>query len=263
MPIAEDASFQVSTKGQVSRQVLERAEERLHRVADHCREPITKVDLRITEEKPLRGEPRVRAEATFEVTHGPVRAREHATTVEEAVDGMIERLRRRVDQHESRLHRIGKQRHDGVATEGSWHHGDVAATPRHPVPVPDGSATVIRRKSFAPAPMSVDEAAFDLDILDHDFYLFQEISSDETALISRAGDGRFNLQIPADAELSLDQEAPVDRSDGPVVLDIASAQRLLDENLDPFVFHRTEAGRPGQVLYRRFDGGYGVIELGS
>ena len=109
--------------------------------------------------------------------------------------------------------------------------------------------------------MSIEEAAFDLEILDHDFYLFEEARSGTGALLSMQADGRYRLEVPADADVDLSSTVPTDRYDGPVLLDQAGAEHLLNTTIDPWVFHRTEPDAPGQVTYRRYDGQYGVIEL--
>lgn len=263
MPIEESTTFEISTRGAVDDATVERAKERINRVGSHCREPIIHVELRITNDPDQLSSEPVRAEATLSVKRGPVRAHAIADTTNEAVDLMIERLRRRVDRHESRLHREGSKRHDGVASEGHWHHGDVQSAPRHPLPLRDEAATVVKRKTFAAVPMNVEEAAFDLDILDHDFYLFEEAKSGEAALLRVLDDGRYQLEIEDSADIDMEAGLPVDRVPGPALLDQQSAQRLLDTGDDPFVFFRSDPSQPGQVMYRRYDGNYGVVELGT
>ncbi len=262
MPIDEDTTYEVSTQGGIDPDVIERAKERLGRVGRHCREPIMAVELRVTDDVAHPAQDHARAEATLSVKHGPVRAHAIAPTVNEAVDLMIERLRRRLDRHEARLHRIGVKHQDGVAAPGSWHHGDVDESPRRPQPLVVDAARVVKRKTFAPAPMTVEEAAFDLDILDHDFYLFEEVKSGEPALLSIQDDGRYLLEIAGPAEIEL-EAMTVDRAEGPILLDQAAAQRLLDSGTTAFVFHRVSPNQPGQVMYRRYDGDYGVVELGA
>lgn len=261
MPIDESTTFEISTRGEISADAIERARERLERVGSHCREAVLHVELRITDDSAHPAQDHARAESTLSVKHGPVRAHAHAPTVAEAIDLMLERLRRRLDRHEARLHRIGSKRHDGVASEGSWRHGDVASAPRRPMALPDPSADVVRRKSFAAEPMSLEEAAFDLDILDHDFYLFEEIKSARTGLLSVHADGHFELRIAATADIEAPQGMPLERIDGPSTFDDQSAQRQLDAGEDPFVFYRHGDGHASQVMYRRYDGNYGVVEL--
>jgi len=258
MPFNNTTTFEVSTRGQISDDVVDRARERLGRVATHCREPVTHVELRLTDDDAHRGE--VRAEATLTVKKGPVRAHAVATTAGEAVDAMIDRLRGRLDRHESKLHRIGTRRDDGTAAAGSWHHGDVDTAPRRPLPVLTETAEVVRRKSFANAPISVTDAVLDLEVLDHDFYLFRDAETHDVSLISRASDGTY--------ELAADTSAPelavgIRQVPGACVLSDDGAQRLLATTGEPFVFYRNGPEAQPQVLYRRYDGNLGTIELGG
>jgi ribosome-associated translation inhibitor RaiA len=263
MPIDDSTTFEISTRGDIDNEAIERAKERLDRIGSHCPEPIIHVELRVTDDTAHPSQAHARAEATLSIKNGPVRAHAQAPTVPEAIDLMIERLRRRVDRHESRLHRVGVKRHDGVAAEGSWQHGDVRSAPRRPQPRRDDTATVVRRKTFAAGPMTVEEAAFDLDILDHDFYLFEESDSGAAGLLSLSDDGRYELAIAHNAEITLDPKMPLDRVEGPITLDQQGAQRLLDSGADAFIFHRVNETEPGQVMYRRYDGDYGVVDLGA
>ena len=67
-------------------------------------------------------------------------------------------------------------------------HGSRVATrrPPHPTrgPLPEASdeRDVVRRKTFL-EPMTPDEAAFDMDMLGHDFYLFTDLRSGKDAIV--------------------------------------------------------------------------------
>lgn len=260
MPIDPNTTFEISTRGNFDDDLIERARERLGRVARHCREPIDHVEIRLTEESSQRDD--VRAEATLTVKHGPVRAHAIAPSANEAVDTMIGRLRGRVDRHESKLHRIGTKHDDGTASEGSWHHGDVEAAPRRPIPLPAEHARVVRRKSFANTPMSIADAILDLELLDHDFYLFQHLDDNELCLLSRNNDGSYALA--ADTAVADPPPSPaVTHEPGACVLSDAGAERLLASTGEPFVFYRNGSGAQPLVLYRRYDGDLGTIELAS
>jgi len=260
MPIDDTTTFEISTKGNIDDDVIERARERLGRVSRHCREAVTHVELRVTDDPNHPDQAHARAEATLVVKRGPVRAHAQAGTIAEAVDLMVERLRRRVDRHEAKLHRIGSKKHDGVTSPGSWKHGDVEFAPRHAPPVNE-QAKIVRRKTFAAAPMSVEEALFDMDILDHRFYLFQNHENDETCVLSMDADGEFTLAVDGDELPAIPADVEITHAAGPVVLDDESAQRLLAAGEDPFIFYRSSPVAQAHVLYRRFDGDLGLIEL--
>ncbi len=150
--------------------------------------------------------PRPRPRSTSGVRRsGPTRSR---PTMTEAVDELEARLRRRLVQLEDRSRT--RHRWTGVASEHEWRHGDL---PRRPVPYfprPEESREVVRHKSFAAAPMTVDEAAFEMDLLDHDFYLFTDLDSGQPALVHRLADGGYGVQGASSAEavVSVTSRAP-------------------------------------------------------
>ena len=51
----------------------------------------------------------------------------------------------------------------------------------------------VRRKYFAMPPMSVDDARHQLDLIDHDFYLFRDRDSDELQVIYRRNHGGYGV----------------------------------------------------------------------
>jgi len=264
MAIEDTTTFEESTKGEIPKSALVHCREKLDRIGSHCREPITHVEIRLTDDPNHPGSAKTIAEASIATTRGSIRAHAQAETVNEAIDLMIQRMKRRLDRHESRLHRIGTKRHDGVASIGSWQHGDVADAPRHPQPRNGGEPmTVVRHKSFEFEPMTVDDAAYELEMLDHDFYLFQESTSATTAMLSRADNGRYALAIAKEAAVEGLPVDYVDRMPGPVVLDQDGAQRVLETTSEPFVFFTDTHQQPGRVLYRRHDGNLGIVALAA
>ena len=194
-----------------------------------------------------------KAEATVEVGRTTVRAHGVAPTMTEAVDELEVRLRHRLVQLAERSRT--RHRWTGVASEHEWRHGDL---PRRPVPYfprPEESREVVRHKSFAAAPMTVDEAAFEMDLLDHDFYLFTDLGSGEPALVHRLADGGYAVQgaTGADAVATVTSEPPPPR-----LTDDQARTRLAADG-EPFVFYLDADSGQGRVLYRRYDGHYGLI----
>lgn len=120
---------------------------------------------------------------------------------------------------------------------------------------------VVRHKSFAMAPISLDEAAFDLDMLGHHFYLFTEIESGADGLLVHAEDDRYTW-FPVDGEAPLPGRlaTPVTRSGtGAPTLALEEALERLDSGGEPWVLFIDRATGRGEVAYRRYDGHYGLI----
>ncbi len=57
----------------------------------------------------------------------------------------------------------------------------------------DGHAEIIKTKQFTAKPMTVDEAAMQMDLLGHAFYLFLDAASGHAAVLYRRRDGHLGL----------------------------------------------------------------------
>jgi ribosome-associated translation inhibitor RaiA len=210
-----------------------------------------RVDL-VMEPDPGRERPAV-ARAEFDVDGRLVRAHVAAPTMLSAVDLVESRLRRRLERIARRTQSVAMRHRD----EHSWHHGDVREHRPEWFPRPVDERAIVRRKTFALAPMTVDEAVVDLELLDHEFHLFREITTGNDCVVTyRAGDG-YELLVPA-TSVGVEAEPPVQLSDRRAVQStLDDARALLDATDERFVFF-LDAGR-GRVLYRRYDGNYGLI----
>ncbi|KGG12999.1 MULTISPECIES: ribosome hibernation-promoting factor, HPF/YfiA family [Prochlorococcus] len=51
----------------------------------------------------------------------------------------------------------------------------------------------VRRKYFTMSPMSIDEARHQLDLIDHDFYMFKEVESQEIQVIYKRNHGGYGV----------------------------------------------------------------------
>ena len=195
------------------------------------------------------------AEVTADVNGTAVRARTAAPTMNEAVDELESRLRRQL----VRLRDRARTRHrwTGIAAESEWRHGDL---PRRPVPHfrrPEETREVVRHKSFASEPMTVDEAAYEMDLLDHDFFLYRDLASNAPALVHRRPGGGYAAQGAARGETA----TAVVREPGPPALSDDEARARLEADDEPFVFYLDCGSGQGRVLYHRYDGHYGLITL--
>ena len=57
-------------------------------------------------------------------------------------------------------------------------------------------AVIAKTKTFAVTPMSVEEAAAALDLIGHDFFLYEDEKSKKLSVIYRRDDGTYGLLIP-------------------------------------------------------------------
>ena len=128
------------------------------------------------------------AEATVR-TKGPVlRAREHADDMYLAIDHVVQKLERQAARYRDRRksHRDPHGRPPEALENG-------AATADEPS---DDGIRIVKRKRFEMKPMLPEDAAFHLDLLNHDFYVFRHAETDAVNVIYRRADGDLGLIAP-------------------------------------------------------------------
>ena len=261
--MANDAAavdVHVSTRGAISDGQRDQARDKIARLVRLCREPVRVAQVRlVVQAGPARDRP-AEVEAVLDIDGKVARAHVAAATVTEAIDLVVDRLRRRIERLEDRRHRMPERR--AAASGTNWRHGELSTQrPEYSTRSVD-EREVVRRKSFALEPLSLEEAIFDLDALAHDFYLFREETTMRDCVLSYDADG-LELAHPDDAAPDVSGlSVPLRlRPIAAVQLTEADARERLDVGGERFVFF-VSANDRGNVMYLRRDGNYGLIEAG-
>ena len=120
---------------------------------------------------------------------------------------------------------------------------------------------IVRHKTWGPRRSSIEEAIWDMEQADYDFYLFVEDETSDTAFVSHQDGGiavQFSAGVSEDEASAASKFAYVNPKPAPTMRpDVAMT--LLNESHAPFVFAADVDGS-AFVLYRRFDGHFGLIE---
>ncbi|EQD85004.1 ribosome hibernation promotion factor [Saccharopolyspora erythraea] len=238
--------------------IADYAEERVRSVFRFAHEPVLYARVRVSRHRDPAASPRAVAQASLDVNGRPVRAQVRAATSEEAIDRLHDRLQHvleRVARHwEARRGRMGsRQPHE-------WRHGDQPARRPPYFPRPVEESQVIRHKTFALARCGVDDAEFDMDVMDYDFHLFTEVGTGQDSVLYRTPSGFRLAQVEPDPGHLAEHALPVTVSEqrAPVLSTAEAVERMGAMDL-PFLFYLDgERGR-GALLYRRYDGHYGLI----
>ncbi len=174
----------------LSERFRERATASLGRLDRHGA-TLSLVDVEVTKET----NPRLADRAfTVELTatgRGPVIRAEAAApdkyaAFDEALDRMRERLRRAADRRRS-LQRNGRSAPAGSPAPAAAEPATVpdAGEPGEPDVVFEAGPVVVREKTFATAPMSVEQAVDAMELIGHDFYLFLDAASGKPSVVYR------------------------------------------------------------------------------
>jgi ribosome-associated translation inhibitor RaiA len=263
MPDEPEFPIDVSSHGDVAPQDVERAMEKLVRMGDVVPGQILHGQLRLVMAPPPAGAQPAKVDGALDVDGRLVRAEVSAPTMQEAVDRFADRLRSRLTQFVERLH--ARRNAAQEAAPGQWRRGDIPSDRPQFFDRPAEDRQVVRRKTFAPAPSTPEEAVFDMEALDHDFFLFRNAASGAANVVSRASEGGYDLIQPTAGSGDPDAgPGPIRPSKQvPPRIPLRDAITALNVGNQPFVFFVDADTDDGAVVYRRYDGHYGLITLES
>jgi ribosome-associated translation inhibitor RaiA len=251
----ESVQVEVTMRGNVGSMVGEYARGKVASALEVAHEPVLHTHVVLDwRHDPALGRPAL-ALVSVDVDGTRLRARATAPTMHEAVDELVHRLRRQVVQLQERER--ARHRWTGRASEHEWRHGDLPRRPVSYFPRPEETREVVRSTSFAKAAMTIDEAAYEMDLLDHDFLLYRDVRSGGPALVRHLPRGGYGVQgvDPVGTVATVTHEPP------PPSMTDAAARDRLDASDESFVFYLEEETGEGRVLYHRYDGHYGLIAL--
>jgi ribosome-associated translation inhibitor RaiA len=247
-------------RGPVSSDAVAYAMKRLGRVIDRVAEPVQFVRTKLTvAPDPARRRPAL-AEVTVDINGDVVRAHVAAAEMHEAIDLLQRRLRDQLEHRAERrqaLHRFGATAHH----PGRWRHGRLAALRPEYLQRPADDRQLVRHKTVALDEISVEDAAFQLDQLDYDFLLFRLPGTGADAVLHRTGGRELRLSSlrPPEVQATTSEHSIEIDQGTPPTLTVADAVDMLDASRQQFVFFANTVTGRGNVVYRRYDGNYGLI----
>jgi len=164
---------------EVSDSIRRYAEEKLGKLERQLADP-TQVELELrVETNPSIADSHV-AEATI-WTKGPtLRARESSIAFEASIDKLVDKLERQVKRYrEKRSRREAGRRANGNAPMEPQFSADQL------------ERMVVKSKHFELRPMSAEEAALQLELVGHDFFVFENEDTGATNVVYRRRDGGY------------------------------------------------------------------------
>jgi putative sigma-54 modulation protein len=158
------------------------AQEKLGKLERHLSDS-ARLELELAVEKnPSIAENQV-AEATI-WTKGPVlRATERSSDMKASIDQLVDKLERQASRYKDKRRRsASRSNHDQPE--------DRPADPQE-----DG-ALIVKVKQFPVKPMDPEEAVLQLELIGHDFFVFQNAETTEVNVVYRRRDGNYGLIEP-------------------------------------------------------------------
>ena len=147
---------------------------------------ILKSDVEIFEEKTKSPQQHYVVQVTVDSNGTLLRGEERAKDLFAAVDKVSTVMNRQIEHYKGRKLIARSRGNSSIRTELS----QAAEAETEPEP------KVVKVKRFAIKPMTVTEAADQMELLGHDFFLFRNADTEELNLLYRRRDGNYGLIEP-------------------------------------------------------------------
>ncbi|MDU4959278.1 MAG: ribosome-associated translation inhibitor RaiA [Sporomusaceae bacterium] len=121
-------------------------------------------------------------EVTVPVNGILLRGEESTTDMYTSIDLVIEKLERQIEKYRTRLSRRMR--------EGSFR------TELIPTTAVEEEIRVVKTKRFPVKPMDIEEAILQMNLINHDFYVFINAESEDVNVVYRRKDGHYGLIEP-------------------------------------------------------------------
>ena len=166
----------------VSDSIRSYAEDKLRKLERQLADP-TQIELELSVERNPSISANHVAEATI-WTKGPtLRAREASADMRASIDQLVDKLERQVTRYrQKRRRRTGRDNGSNLGT----------GPPSNEGPEP----AIVKTKQFAVKPMTPEEAVLQLELVGHDFFVFENDDSGDVNVVYRRRDGNYGLIEP-------------------------------------------------------------------
>jgi len=116
-----------------------------------------------------------------------VRGEDRAIDIRSAIDSLVDKLERRIKKSRSKMMEHYRNLPE---TRHAW---ESEPEPEEPEAL---EPTVVRSKRFTIKPMAPEEAAAQMELVGHDFFVFRNAESGDVNVIYRRRDGNYGLIEP-------------------------------------------------------------------
>ena len=168
---------------------------KLERATSHFADAVREADVHLSVARNPRV-PQQTAEVTVFANGTVIRAQERSENLYASIDLAAGKLARQLrrwkerhsDHHHSHGHSASHTPSTDVVNDASTVEASLLQGREAELPDPG-----VRRKYFAMPPMGLEKARRQLDLIDHDFYLFREKESDQLQVIYRRNHGGYGV----------------------------------------------------------------------
>ncbi|MDD5015908.1 MAG: ribosome-associated translation inhibitor RaiA [Atribacterota bacterium] len=127
-------------------------------------------------------------EATLQASRALIRAEEETDDMYASIDKVVDKLERQIQKYKEKYF---QKPYPGSKTKKLVNEGVNIKDSES-----DRIAKIVKTKRFAIKPMSVEEAAMQMDLLGHNFFVFANDNTNKVNVLYKRKDGNFGLIEP-------------------------------------------------------------------
>ncbi|WEV40434.1 ribosome-associated translation inhibitor RaiA [Lactobacillus sp. ESL0684] len=158
------------------RSYVEKRLKKLEKYFDMNQEMVAHVNLKIYRDHTAK------VEVTIPLPYLVLRAEDTTDDMYRSIDFVSEKLERQIRKYKTRINR--KSREKGI----SEFFAEAPQEEKAP-----SEFDIVRNKQIGLKPMSPEEAILQMNMLEHDFFVFQDAETNGTSVVYRRNDGRYGL----------------------------------------------------------------------
>jgi putative sigma-54 modulation protein len=166
--------------------------QKIEKAVSHFQSLTTEVDVHLSVARNPRINPKQTAEVTIYANGTVVRAEESSENLYASIDLVANKIARQLRKYKEKRQ---SKNHTAVKTTDVVREQPVATNLTHDR-APELPPEVVRTKYFAMPPMTVEEALEQLDLVDHDFYMFRNAETGEINVVYERNHGGYGVIQP-------------------------------------------------------------------
>lgn len=129
-----------------------------------------------------------KTEVTIQLPYLLLRAEDTQADMYKTVDFVSEKLERQIRKYKTKVNRKSREKgYKGIEEL------DFAAVPEELEAKESEALDIVRTKHVALKPMDAEEAVLQMELLGHEFFIFQDAETDTAAVVYKRRDGKYAL----------------------------------------------------------------------
>lgn len=180
---------------EINDQIRDHVRDKLGQLSRHL-PGLSGVTVELSSEPTRSQRDRVVAQVTLHVSGSILRAEQRASNTRTAINSAADVLSRRIERYKSQAYRSERARQNVPLRVQQAEEVGQGDSPSESETLATGD--LVRIKRFGMKPMTVEEAAFQMQLLGHQFFMFLNSETDRHNVLYQRTDGNFGLIQPAD-----------------------------------------------------------------